>query len=533
MSRFAGLHIEALVLVTLLLPFAAHAQDFNAEPYYGVLDLSAGFQPDPLVRSLIAGGTTAVNSQNAGCSGFITGAPDFRLNYTAGAYALGIFAAAEIDTTLIVRAPDGQWHCNDDSEHLSGLNPGVNFPTPASGRYDIWIGVFSSDDSLKDAQLVITELATNSWATLNLNTDEQVSPANVPARWFGDDSGIWPQDGVCDDPYFRGTGSGSLLLAFNRFRDASDCERLFGQGSIQLNPDSYSEFSGSLSSSDARHSSRNAYQDVFEINADSTHVGQRLVARMRADDFDSFLIIRSPSGIEVENDDYPDTRNSMAEMTITETGIYQVIATSYEGNISGSYALEINKLIGVNQTLSSLSNSLLEERLTTGSRQQDAGSYIYAVEFLAQQGQSLDAILRSPDFDSYLYLYGPANLIQSNDDFETGTTDSRITATLPTTGIYVLTASSFDADRTGQFSLALNRPEPAQAPAPAPEPAPADVAREETVAPVEPEPQPVENTPAVLTAQSAVAPTPDNNVQADINPITLPTTATIQYGSKR
>jgi len=521
--------VEALALVSLMLPLSVYAQDFNAEPYYGTLDLSAGFQPDPLVRSLIAGGTTAVNSQNAGCSGFITGAPDFRLNYTTGGYTLGIFADSDVDTTLIVRAPDGQWHCNDDSEHLNGLNPGVNFPTPASGRYDIWIGVFSSDDSLKDARLVITELATDSWSTLNLETEEQTTPANTttsaPARWFGDDSGIWPQDGICDDGYFSGAGTGALMLTFNRFRDASDCERLFGQGSIQLNPESYSAFDNTLSSSDGQHPGRNSYQDVFEITADSSHIGQRLVARMRADDFDSYLIIRSPSGTDIENDDYPDTRNSMAEVTITETGVYQIIATSYDANVTGSYSLEISKLFSVGQTLNDLSGSLLNELLSTGSRQQDAGSYAHAVEFLAQQGQSLDAVMRSREFDSFLYLYGPAGLIQSNDDFESGNSDSRITATLAATGTYVLTASSYAADSTGQFTLAINRPETPAAPAPTPEPEP------EPIPEPEPEPEPEPTPEPVLEPAQTPEPTPQT--QPAVSTITLPTTATIQYGSKR
>ncbi|MDP3516845.1 MAG: hypothetical protein Q8S94_06730 [Pseudohongiella sp.] len=525
MKLFSTDRFHALAVLALLFPMALNAQDFNAEPYYGELNLSAGFQPDPLIRSLIAGGTTAVNSQNAGCSGFITGAPDFRLNYTRGDYGLGIFAASDIDTTLIVRAPDGQWHCNDDSEHLSGLNPGVSFSSPASGRYDIWVGVFSSENSLKDARIVITELATSSWSTLDLDTEEQASPTPPAARWFGDDSGIWPEDGVCDDAYFSGSGAGSLMLAFNRFRDATDCRQLFDQGSIQLNPQSYSVFNESLSSSDAKHTGRNSYQDTFEITADSSHIGQRIVARMRADDFDSFLIIRSPSGIVVENDDHLDTRNSLAEITVNETGVYQIIATSYEADISGTYSLEHSRLTSVQQTLSSLNNSLLEERLSAGSRQQDAGTYVHAIEFTAQQGQSLDAILSSSEFDSYLYLYGPNNLIQSNDDFESGNNDSRLTTTLPTTGLYVLTASSFDANSTGRFTLALNRPEPA----PQPEPEPART----PVADLVPETAPAQSAASVQAAQTDIAPAPVIDTVPDVSQITLPTTATIQYGSKR
>lgn len=136
----------------------AHAQqpDWTAEPSYGSYHLMAGFTPDPWVQSLQAGGTTEVNGKlGPGCTGYImASAPDVDLHYTAGSMPLYITVESSADTTLVINAPDGRWYCNDD---FIGLNPLVMFQNPASGMYNIWVGVHGSNQ-MQPATLKITEL---------------------------------------------------------------------------------------------------------------------------------------------------------------------------------------------------------------------------------------------------------------------------------------------------------------------------------------------------------------------------------------
>ena len=63
---------------------AAVAQNVNAEPNYGTVNLRSGFLPDPHIVALQSGGDIDVSRLNSNCRGFITDAPDVRLNYTAG-----------------------------------------------------------------------------------------------------------------------------------------------------------------------------------------------------------------------------------------------------------------------------------------------------------------------------------------------------------------------------------------------------------------------------------------------------------------
>lgn len=129
--------------------------NWRANPLFGSVNLNAGFTPDPFRRDLQAGGNTDVSNMINGCRGFINaGAPDVDLYYQAGSLPLHIRAASGSDTTLVVRAPDGQWYCNDDRV---GLDPLVSFGNPQSGMYNIWVGIYGSGRTAP-AQLRITEL---------------------------------------------------------------------------------------------------------------------------------------------------------------------------------------------------------------------------------------------------------------------------------------------------------------------------------------------------------------------------------------
>ena len=58
--------------------------------------------------------------------------------------------------------------------------------------------------------------------------------AAAPAIDFGDDTGRWTQDGQCDDPRFHGPGMGLTDSESERGRDATDCRQLFESGRVSL-----------------------------------------------------------------------------------------------------------------------------------------------------------------------------------------------------------------------------------------------------------------------------------------------------------
>ncbi|WP_395644760.1 hypothetical protein [Terricaulis sp.] len=153
-SLFRTLAVAAFAVVVA---GPAYAQlNTNQAGAYGTVQLRSGFEPDPHDVSVDAGGTIDASSINSDCIGMVADRADVTLRYTRGDLPLILSVTSDADTTLVVRAPNGQWYCNDDGEF--GLNPSVRFDSPRSGRYQIWVGTFGSDGGTPPAVLHISEL---------------------------------------------------------------------------------------------------------------------------------------------------------------------------------------------------------------------------------------------------------------------------------------------------------------------------------------------------------------------------------------
>ncbi len=128
--------------------------DWEAAPHFGDIRLAAGFEPDPHVRGITAGGTVDLRRCfSSGEAGYVTTRPDFDLYWEGTSNKLTIAVESGADAVLLVNAPDGTWHYNDD---FRGSNPAIVFYNPAAGLYDIWIG--SYDGSRRNpARLIFTE----------------------------------------------------------------------------------------------------------------------------------------------------------------------------------------------------------------------------------------------------------------------------------------------------------------------------------------------------------------------------------------
>ncbi|MEM9447004.1 MAG: tetratricopeptide repeat protein [Cyanobacteria bacterium P01_E01_bin.6] len=84
---------------------------------------------------------------------------------------------------------------------------------------------------------------------------------------------------------------------------------------------------------------------------------------------------------------------------------------------------------------------------------EDDGSYYATHTFAGIAGESITINLTSNDFDTYLLLQSPTGDVIAQDDDGAGDTNSRITLTLPTTGIYILIINSYAANETGIYYL--------------------------------------------------------------------------------
>lgn len=129
--------------------------NFSLPAVYGSTALTGGFVPDPFSVGVTAGGPVNAGYLGGGCSGFATSAPSFQVNYTSGAFpTLRFYFIGGADTTMIINTPGGSYMCVDDS--FGTLNPTIDFNSPSSGRYDVWIGTYAAGGSV-GGTLYVTE----------------------------------------------------------------------------------------------------------------------------------------------------------------------------------------------------------------------------------------------------------------------------------------------------------------------------------------------------------------------------------------
>lgn len=71
--------------------------------------------------------------------------------------------------------------------------------------------------------------------------------------------------------------------------------------------------------------------------------GQPVTVDYSSEDFDTYLIVRSPSGVQVDIDDTGESLNSRYETVLEEDGLYTVLATSYAPGAGGYYRLALEE----------------------------------------------------------------------------------------------------------------------------------------------------------------------------------------------
>jgi hypothetical protein len=123
--------------------WSATVFDDTASPRggYGVLNMGGELRQALLNGALVASEQASyLPVGDVYCTGFVgLDAPDFVLTVDAPETLLSIFAASATDLTMAVRAPNGVWYCADDS---SDLNPAVSISQATAGDYLVYVGAY-------------------------------------------------------------------------------------------------------------------------------------------------------------------------------------------------------------------------------------------------------------------------------------------------------------------------------------------------------------------------------------------------------
>ena len=286
-----------LVLMTCLsigAPAGVSAQDVAADPTYGDIELDAGFMPDPKTASVTSGGKIEVDV--GGCAyGYVANAPDVDLYYTtSGGSDLFIYVDGEGDTTLLINAPDGSWLCDDDG--FGDGDPIVRIPDADDGLYDIWVGSYSNDSH--DAILHISEIDPGS-STSSSVPDYTLEPAFGTATL---------EEGFMPDPHTEDVVAGGSI-------DLSLAECSYGFVAEAPDFDLYYTTDGGT--------------DLY-IYAESKD--------------DVTLLVNTPSGGWVCDDDGYEGTNPLLAFDDAEDGLYNIWVGSYDGERTAATKLRFTEI---------------------------------------------------------------------------------------------------------------------------------------------------------------------------------------------
>ncbi|HAD83906.1 MAG TPA: peptidase [Brevundimonas sp.] len=206
---------------------------------------------------------------------------------------------------------------------------------------------------------------------------------------------------------------------------------------------------------DSASSDSGAPADLYRF---SGRAGQRVAITMKADGFDTYLeLFDANHNSLATDDDSAGDLNSRLTHTLTEDGDYLIEARAFSSG-EGPYTLNIEEIAPPPPPSAIAFGQTVEGELTSSDATDDDGRLYDAFIFSGTEGQRVQAVMRSGDFDAYLQLgQGEEDFseIASDDDGLGQGTDARLIFTLPETGDYVLRARSWSRDAKGLYALEL------------------------------------------------------------------------------
>lgn len=204
--------------------------------------------------------------------------------------------------------------------------------------------------------------------------------------------------------------------------------------------------------------------DIYRITGTA---GQRIRAEMSSDAFDTYLQLSDAEGNSLAEDDdgAGEGTNSRLSFTLPADGDYLIEARSFGGDGMGAYTLMVTETAPERAPEALAFGATVQGEIAADDPKDDDDRGFDPYVFSGVEGQRVQAVMRSGDFDTYLRISsadGEFAELASDDDGLGEGTDSRLNFTLPATGDYVLRASPLGEDSDGLYSLELidRGPEP-------------------------------------------------------------------------
>jgi hypothetical protein len=208
------------------------------------------------------------------------------------------------------------------------------------------------------------------------------------------------------------------------------------------------------------------FMDTYEM---SFPAGSAVHLEAVSSAFDTYLIVRPPSGQQQDNDDQAQGNTNAALDFVSAGGTYRVIVTSYRPGEVGDYELRVNQGGSAPSAPSNPGTATGGSRpsgpaaastgaTTTGALAQGdttipSGEFADNYTRTFEVGQSVEIRLTSSQFDPYLIVHTPSGRQMDNDDLNGQTRDAGINLPAAEAGEYRITVTSYRPGETGNYSM--------------------------------------------------------------------------------
>ena len=191
------------------------------------------------------------------------------------------------------------------------------------------------------------------------------------------------------------------------------------------------------------------YVDEYAVRV---RQGQTVRAEVTSQAFDTYVIVKTETGAQAEDDDCVDgeTTRSCAELAADVDGQVRVLVTSFRPGETGEYRIAIS-VDGAEAPAQASGTALSasDERLGSGERFDR-----FAVQLAA--GETRRVVLSSDAFDPYLIATGPGEARLENDDCTEGDPSRAcLELTADVGGVWSVIVTSFRPGEGGAYDLDL------------------------------------------------------------------------------
>lgn len=280
------------------------------------------------------------------------------------------------------------------------------------------------------------------------------------------------QINVIIPPELAGLGSIRIVVSANSRAANTVTVKLGGQKPpVRVNPIAFGNtLSGDLTVDDQVQRD-DATGDTFFFDAyrfTTTTANTTVAIDLRSTQFDATALLYridnnelTQIGADDQSGGYGNGRvennNSLLLMVLQTPADYVIFASTanVEPNGVGSYTL---RLLNNVATQLSYGQNASSPAITTSDLQTSAGTYLDVYWFTGANSDNVRVNMASTAFDSFLILQrNEGDPPDAFDDNSGGGTNAQVTYRLTSAGIYIIIATPFEPNRTGAYTLSLNR----------------------------------------------------------------------------